>query len=63
MLKGDVNPDGLTNTTDASQIKLRFGLDAATAGPQWDYNNDGEVNSTDYSQIKLLFGNTAPECP
>ena len=62
-LKGDVNRDGSTNTTDASQIKPRFGQDAATAGPQYDYNTSGTVNTTDFSQIKLFFGNAAPECP
>ena len=59
----DVNRDGSTNTTDASQIKLRFGQDAATAGPEYDYNTSGTVNTTDFSQIKLSFGNTAGECP
>ena len=62
-LRGDVNRGGSTDTTDAAQIKLRFGQDAAVAGAQWDYNTSGEVNTTDYSQIKLVFGATAPECP
>ena len=62
-LRGDVNRDGLTNTTDASQIKLRFSQDAATAGAQYDYNTDGTVNTTDFAQVKLLFGNAAPDCP
>ncbi len=63
MLKGDVNPDGLTNTTDASQIELRFGQDAAAAGPEFDYNCSGMASTADFPQIKLRFGNTVPECP
>ena len=62
-LKGDLNRDGSVNTTDASQIKLRFGQDAATAGPQYDYNTDGTVNTTDFSQVKLNFGKSAAQCP
>jgi hypothetical protein len=59
-LEGDVNHDLATNTTDASILKLRFGL--AVDGTTWvyDYNNDGEINTTDFSQVKLKFGNSAP---
>ena len=63
MLKGVVNPDGLTNTTGASQIELRFGQDAATAGPEFDYNCSGMVSTADFLRIKILFGHSAPECP
>ena len=62
-LEGDLNLSGQTNTTDTSQVKLRFDQDAVTAGPQWDFDTSGAVNTTDFSQIKLRFGNTAPECP
>jgi hypothetical protein len=62
-LEGDLNLSGETNTTDTSQLKLRFDQDAATAGAQWDFNTDGQVNTTDYAQVKLRFGNTAPTCP
>jgi hypothetical protein len=62
-LEGDANLSGQTNTTDTSQVKLRFDQDAATAGPEWDFNTDGQVNTTDYAQIKLRFGNSAPICP
>ena len=60
---GDLNLDGETNTTDTSQVKLRFDQDAGTAGPQWDFDCSGVVNTTDFSQIKLRFGNAAPACP
>jgi hypothetical protein len=62
-LEGDLNRDGSTNTTDASQLKLRFGQTATEANCEWDFNVDGAINTTDYSQIKLRFGNAAPQCP
>ena len=59
-LRGDVNHDLATDTTDASILKLRFGL--AVDGTNWmyDFNNDGEINTTDSSQVKLYFGNSVP---
>ena len=62
-LEGDVNRDGFTNTTDASQVKLRFGQTPTNANCEWDFNVDGEINTTDASQVKLRFGFTAPACP
>ena len=62
-LEGDLNRDGSTNTTDASQVKLRFGQTATEANCEWDFNVSGAINTTDYSQIKLRFGNAAPQCP
>jgi hypothetical protein len=61
--EGDVNRDGDTNTTDASQVKLRFGLAVTDGNCEWDFNRDDAINTTDYSQIKLRFDNSAPECP
>ena len=61
--EGDLNRDGATNSTDASQVKLRFGQTASSANCEWDFDLSGEVNTTDYSQIKLRFGRSAPECP
>ena len=59
-LEGDVNHDLATNTTDASILKLRFGLPVDGTTWVYDYNNDGEINTTDFSQVKLKFGNSAP---
>ena len=61
--QGDANQDGSTNTTDAAQIKLRFGWPVSHATCQWDYNTDGFINTTDASQVKLAFGRSAPACP
>ena len=60
--EGDANRSGETNTTDASQTKLRFGLIATEANAQFDLNCSGLINTTDYSQIKLRFGKSAPPC-
>jgi len=67
-LGGDVNLDGHVGTTDASQVKLRFGRsvcpeDSDAAEPRFDVNCDGVINTTDFSQIKLRFSRTAPQCP
>jgi hypothetical protein len=62
-LRGDINCDGVTTTSDALVIKSRFGLDAATAGPMYDYNASGAVTTDDFLQVKMLFGNAAPTCP
>ena len=62
-LEGDLDLSGQTNTTDTSQLKVRIGQDAVTAGPQWDFDVSGLVNTTDSSQVKVRFGNTAPACP
>ena len=64
-LGGDVNRGGATDTTDASQIKLRFGQTPANGGiggcdPEWDFNCDGVCSTTDFSQIKLRFGTSLP---
>ncbi len=63
LCEGDMNLDGVTNTTDASSVKLRFGQTPTDANCEWDFNNDGAINTTDASQVKLRFGKAAPACP
>ncbi len=62
-LRGDANRNSATTTADALVTKLRFGQDAATAGPEFDFNCSGTVTVADYLQVKLYFGNAAPACP
>ena len=60
--EGDLNRSGDTNTSDASQVKLRLGQTPTNANCHWDLNLSGDINTSDYSQIKLRFGKAAPEC-
>ena len=62
-VRGDMNRDGITSTSDASIIKPKFGGDPAVEGAEFDYNVDGIVSTADFSQVKPLFGNTAPNSP
>ncbi len=56
--KGDVNGDGLINSTDFMQIRryylgiFTFTDEQLQAG---DVNNDGKVNSTDFMQVRRHF--------
>ena len=58
-----MNLSGDTNTSDASQVKLRFGQTPTDADCQWDWNLSGQINTSDYSQAVLRFGKSAPVCP
>ena len=62
-VRGDINRDGVTSTSDASIIKPKFGGDAAIEGPEFDFNADGVISTADFSQVKPLFGNSAASCP
>ena len=63
MCEGDMNRSGTTDTTDASNAKLRFGQTATNANCEWDYDRSGEINTTDAASVKLRFGKQAPDCP
>jgi len=63
MIEGDMNLSGTTNTTDGSQVKLRYGQAVTDANCEWDFNRSNAINTTDRSQVKLRYGYVAPECP
>lgn len=61
--ESDVNQDGITNSTDFSAIKARFGQTTDGSNFRYDLNGDGIVNTLDSSAVKSRFGNQAPACP
>lgn len=61
ILKGDVNGDGLVNSTDYMLIKSHFLRNMSLSGVYWtaaDCNSDGVINSTDYIRLKSYFQQT-----
>jgi len=56
--KGDVNSDGLVNSTDYSLLRrrlLNFVDDSSINAANADMNEDGKLNSTDYSILKRVL--------
>src|SRR5206468_2487232 len=58
ILSGDVNGDGVVNTTDG--VNVRQGLSPAAYNAKLDVNADGVVNTTDFVNDRALIGATLP---
>lgn len=54
----DINGDGAINTSDLTQLLLRFGQSVTPASPAAaaDINGDGTVNITDLTLFLVNFG-------
>lgn len=52
---GDMNSDGIVNTSDLVQLLLRFGQ-SVPPGSLADLNGDGTVNTSDLVQLLVRFG-------
>lgn len=52
LLPGDINQDGIINSTDYSVIKNSFSSDSVVCGARGDINYDGVVNSVDANLLK-----------
>ncbi|MEP0844841.1 MAG: hypothetical protein HRF43_19240 [Phycisphaerae bacterium] len=62
--KGDVNGNGVVNSTDIAITKSRSGLAVTEATAGTDVNLSGAINSTDIAIVKSLSGGpVAPACP
>jgi len=60
---GDWNGDGVTNSTDVSDLINDWFADQVNGSSLADWNGDGVVNSTDVSDfINAWFGTTGPGC-
>jgi len=62
VLPGDVNDDGVVNTTDGVLI-LNNMTPAHPYNVFYDINGDGVVNTTDFTQYRPFIGTTLPSLP
>ena len=62
-MPGDLNVDGVVNSSDLDLIRGNWGLAGATSTLQGDANDDGYVNSTDLDVVRANWGNTAAAVP
>jgi Dockerin type I domain len=67
VLLGDVNANGLVNSTDTSQVQAQSGQpvtgDLGTGNYRKDVNANGLINSTDTSIVQSKSGNGLPSPP
>jgi len=67
LLVGDVNANGLVNSTDTSQVQAQSGQpvtgDLGTGNYRKDVNANGLINSTDTSTVQSKSGHGLPTPP
>jgi membrane protease subunit (stomatin/prohibitin family) len=67
LLVGDVNANGLVNSTDTSQVQAQSGQpvtgDLGTGNYRKDVNANGLINSTDTSTVQSKSGHGLPSTP
>ena len=60
VLLGDVNGNGLVNSTDTSQVQAQSGQPVTTSNFRMDVNANGLINSTDTSIVQSKSGTGLP---
>ena len=63
VLIGDVNANGLVNSTDTSLVQAQSGQNVTTSNFRTDINANGLVNSTDTSVVQSKSGTGLPSSP
>lgn len=59
--KGDLDADGMVNSSDLTQISKEFGHMNIRDGWNGDFNGDGDIDGADLAEFNSVFGNT--DCP
>jgi len=57
---GDINANGLVNSTDISQTQAQSGQSVTSSNFRTDINANGLINSTDVSSVQSKSGTGLP---
>lgn len=63
LLVGDINANGLVNSTDISQAQAQSGKAVTASNFRTDINANGLINSTDISAVQSKSGTGLPSLP
>src|SRR4030095_10486984 len=63
LLLGDVNGDGVVDTTDSHETKIDRGQPADASNFREDINTNGHIDKTDFNRVKAQIGTALPPKP